>query len=274
MTITRVEKENFDWFEPLLPEERADNGDQILGAIGDDGSPVATAIISGEGKTAILKWIFVHPDYRRQGAAARLLWTATVNLRKQYHVMQASWLSDMEGMDGFLQDMGFFVTKGDPVSIVPVKELLFRMNSHGKTSTEEGGEQRFAPTLDEMKQSDYAKLRKFMRETPEGEAFLSICDRKYSFCLMDTDGEPKGCILLRSINEDILQIDYLYSTLGETRTALLLRSVLSRVKSLGLENRVIQFVSAKSGAVRFIEKIMETGEKDTVHLHYGLFSML
>ncbi len=273
MTITRVEKENYEWFEPLLPEERADSGDQILGVIGDDGSPVAAAIISGQEKTAILKWIFVHPDYRRQGAATRLLWTATVNLRKQYHVMQASWLSDMEGIDGFLTDMGFYITKGDPVSIVPVKELLFRMNSHGKVSGGESSSFSHAPTLDEMKQSDYVKLRKLMRETPEGEAFLSICERKYSFCLMDPDGEPKGCILLRSINEDILQIDYLYSTLGETRTALLLRSALSRAKSLGLENRVIQFVSAKAGAVRFIEKIMETGEDDTVHLHYGLFSM-
>ena len=273
MTITRVEKENIDWFEPLLPAERTDSDDQILGAIGDDGSPVATAIISGEGMTANLKWIFVHPDYRRQGAAARLLWTAAVNLRKQYHVMQASWLSDMEGMDAFLREMGFFITKGDPVSIVPVKELLFRMNSHGNHGKEEEHHKIQVPTVEELKQRDLTKLRQLLKGTAEGTAFFTVCDKKYSFCLTDAEGEPKGCLLIRSINEDILQIDYLYSTLGETRTALLLRGILGRVKEMGLDNRLVQFVSAKAGAVRFIEKLMAAGEKDAIHLHYGLFSM-
>ncbi len=273
MTISRVEKENFDWFEPLLPEEQAASGDQILGAIGDDGSPVAAAIISGEGTTANLKWLFVHPDYRRQGAAARLLWTAVVNLRKQYHVMQASWLSDMEGMDAFLKEMGFFISIGDPVSIVPVKELLFRMNSHGGRQKEDERLQQEVPTVEELSQRDLKKLRTLMKGSPVGLAFLGVCDKAYSFCLTDQNGEPQGCLLIRSINEDILQIDYLYSALGETRTALLIRGILERVKKMGLENRVLQFVSAKAGAVRFIEKIMETGERDVIHMHYGLFSM-
>ena len=75
-SLTKIAKENEEYFEDLLPEGGLRPGDHALGVFSEEEDPVAASVFRKEGNEVSLEWLFVDPDYRRQGIGLHLVGTA------------------------------------------------------------------------------------------------------------------------------------------------------------------------------------------------------
>lgn len=123
MQLTRVTKENLEYFRAYLPIENVTPKQEALVFITEDGFSCAAALVSGADREAALDWIFVHPEYRRKGIGSTFLKKMENLLKEETSVFSASYPAGAEGMDDFLVQNGYLLTEGGNVYTVPLASL-------------------------------------------------------------------------------------------------------------------------------------------------------
>ena len=127
MELTRIEKENIDYFAPLCPDEILHDDDLVrFGVIDDEGEAISMCAVGVKDTMAILKWIYTDPKHRELGAASLLMEKVSEIVRDTgADGIETAFLSEDMGLDDFLAEHEFLVGTDSRVYSVPLSELLY-----------------------------------------------------------------------------------------------------------------------------------------------------
>ena len=250
-SLTRIAKENEEYFEDLLPEGGLKPGDQALGVFSEEEDPVAASVFRKEGKEVSLEWLFVDPDYRRQGIGLHLVGTAEELINEKVDMIRLSYYSDTEGMEELLQKLGYYTISGNTVYRITPEDLA---DNPEYQKMQRMPVKKEPVPLDRLLREERAKLLSFLSAEYRGTELLSECDPAHSFCIAEEDGSYSGCILTKKLEEDLFQILLLYNTGGVMQAIVLLKAFLT-------DGMSITFVEANSHVKSLAESLEKGREK-------------
>ncbi len=255
MKVTRITPENSAFFEELAPEGLFEDDDLFLmGAISGDGTACAVLATGVYGNMAYIKWIYTHPDFRKEGAAGELLRFLKLLLRKSdVQILQVSFSDEDDDLEDFLEEEGFLINEDNEMYSVPVKDLIYS---------------KMAERLDEEKRSrnsvynfsrvmSYYEFYDYLREkgvpvTGDAESVY-----KYSIVRLDEGRHITGFMLISKKPKGDLEIPYM-SNDGSVESAMdIFRGFKELVTVHEWENENIVFYDRAGLTIEFVEKVTD-----------------
>ena len=268
MELTRITKDNLEFFRPFFPQGQATPDQAGVGLIDDKGMPCAAAVLSGMDGEAALDWIYVHPDHRRRGVGSELLQKIEELLKKETDAFSASYPANLAGMDDFLMANGFFLTEGNIVCTVPLAELQALPEVKKLKKMAEKDDIR---TLASLNKTERTAFLGFLGAQFEQEGPVFRCDPELSFAAFD-GGHVSGALLIE--RQDEVQILYVSALAGKGRTGAIsvLGHALTKLEQEPeLKDYLIQFLSENKKIDNLIDTIGDLVESmDVGYIRYAI----
>ena len=243
--LTRITKENEEYFRELLPEGGLKPNDQALGVFTEEEDSAAAAVFAREGKEASLNWLFVAPEYRRAGIGLHLLGTAEELMNKNTELIRLSYFDDVTGMEDLLQKLGYYTVSGNTVYRITPEDFA----DHPEYQKLQKMQMKKQPiSLDGLLREERQKLLEALSKEYRGAELLRECDPAKSFCFKEEDGSFSGCILTKKLEEEEYLVLLLYNT-GSVRQSLTL------IKAFLTEGMAITFVEANAHVKSLVESL-------------------
>lgn len=257
MQLTRVVKKNLEFFMPLLPPGGMGEGNSGLGVIGDDGRPCAVLVAALSEEEIAVKWIYVHPDYRRKGIGCHLLRAAELYGRKKASAIRVSYPEGQEGCDRFFREEGYYVCRGDEILCVTLDEEAkneeFRKLVEAKPKKE-------VVSLEKLPRKDRPIFAEFLRYHMGSREYLRDCTFQYSYCTRNEDGSFESCLLVKDMGEGSFQPVLLFNDGGAENPVELLRRFFRDLEREEHPFVFLQFVTPNASVIRFVERMAKNPE--------------
>ncbi len=255
MQLTRIEKENEEYFMHLCPEDLLTDDRLLkLGVIDDEEEPVSVCVTGVSKNLANIMWLYTDPEKRERGAGTFLL-DELLRLGEESGLegIIVSYSSQDEDMDDFLSERGFLVGSDEKFYRVPISSIVYSREMD--MILERRGEDRHTFTLTDPRGQKYLtdlitthKLNVRMFEGIKAE-----------YCVIYEDPESKqiSAIFVSRINEDDLYVNYLISD----RTVQGLCEVIGHLQEILLSEGITKgdliFADRGGKAVPLVEKIFD-----------------
>ena len=207
MEVTRITKENADFFSHLCPVDLLQDERMLkLGALSDEDSPMSVCVIDIRDGKAWIRWIYTDPEQRGRGGAAFLL-------EELLHILQevdvegilVDFHENDEGLADFLMDHDFLVGDEQVLFRIPLMDLLYG-GSLEKVVARRSKEKR---TYSLQNNEVLKPLAQFLISHEVETEFLDGISRKYSFVFMDPSGKVTECVFISDVGNGDLRINYL-----------------------------------------------------------------
>ena len=252
MILTKLSKENIDYFKPALGGIGINPEQLGIGAI-EDGKAVGAAVFSSLNELLIVDYIYVDEQYRRQGIAKNMI-EQTAEALKPERIL-TSFLEDEKELGDFFRNLGFFVAPDTEYYSIPVESFLESDAIQKLLKKKPTGK---VETIDEMKHADKYELLGNLRAHAaqeifdQDELFMPLSMVTYlagteivatcAFC----EKHSKDIIvtLITSFNDDVTNIMNLFSAFAQA------------VVKLNLTDCNIHFVNANEGIKKVVEKLV------------------
>ena len=253
MELTRITKENLEYFRLYLPPGHATPEQEALGLIADDGVPCAAALISGAEGQAAIDWLYVHPEYRRKGAGSTLLEKTENLLAVETDSLSISYPAEIPGMDELLDANGYLITEGDPIYAISLAELK---DSPEVKTLKKMGEKGEACPISSLGEEEKESLLDFLEDELGPEANFLKCDAKLSMTLLDEKRRVISCILIQRMEDQETLFVSLLASRGSGQATAVLGKALQLVDSdPALQDYTIRFISNNEHIDRFVENL-------------------
>ncbi|MCI6630869.1 MAG: GNAT family N-acetyltransferase [Lachnospiraceae bacterium] len=220
MKITRIGKKNCKFFDKLLLQAAATEDRNVikLGVVDDDTACGAAAFRIGEYEAELLS-LYVAPEYRRRGAAQKLMDTfEELADDTGLQAIMAVWLREMGGLAEFLQKNGFLLLDGSPAFSFRVGDALKSEKLKKYLSGISGGScvpvSQLSPTRQKALEA-FVKNGGFEVYGP----ILTQCSGDVSFVALNQREMPVACMLCTDMG-DTITVDILLSD-AESHKAIL-----------------------------------------------------
>lgn len=220
MKITRIGKKNCKFFDKLLLQAAATEDRNVikLGVVDDDTACGAAAFRIGEYEAELLS-LYVAPEYRRRGAAQKLMDTFEELVDDTgLQAIMAVWLREMGGLAEFLQKNGFLLLDGSPAFSFRVGDALKSEKLKKYLSGITGGScvpvSQLSPTRQKALEA-FVKNGGFEVYGP----ILTQCSGDVSFVALNQREMPVACMLCTDMG-DTITVDILLSD-AESHKAIL-----------------------------------------------------
>ena len=204
MQIVPITNANMTEFLPLIPKELLRQRVTLLGAMKDE---VGCGLVAYEKlkNQGIILWLWVAPEWRRQGIAAVLLDAACENVflrREQVHLCYKASVDGCKVLDLMLMRRGFLLQSRDVATYEVTGEALQNSPLMRVTKVGKLKETRIVP----LEQVDVRVIRAGLVVCEEhgdyqiSRADFSGADGKLSLVLL-SDTKMVGCALVRKCTE-------------------------------------------------------------------------
>lgn len=260
-TLTRITKNNLTWFLPLLPEEGIGRGESACGVIGDDGAACAAIVLRREEEAVIVEWLFVHPDYRRQGIGIHLLGAMGDLFTGKASSIRLSWYDEIEGLSDLLLKCGFFPGEGDPAWLLyldGLKDSSEVRRIRGMMIND------MTTPVGELSLEERKKFADFLKEETGTDRFLNPCSREFSFVLRENGVDFSGCLLTEEVEPDVFSVSLFYSQSQSPHSVSLLKSFAEKCEAEGRSGVVLSLVAANPHVRSLVENIAKDSEDSVV----------
>ena len=259
--LTRITKNNISWFLPLLPDEGIGRGECAFGVIGDDGAACASIVFRKEEDALSVEWLFVHPDYRRQGIGGNLLGAMDELFAGKADSIRLSWYEELEGFSDFLLKCAFFPGEGDPV---------YFLNLDGLKNSSEVRRIRgmmindMTTPIGELSLEERKKFSDYLMAETGTDRFLSQCSREFSFVLRENGTDFSGCLLTEEIEPNVFSVHLFYSQTQSLHSVSLLKSFAEKCEAQERNGVVLCLVAANPHVRSLVENIKKDGGDSVV----------
>ena len=260
-SLSRITKENEEYFEDLLPEEGLKRNEQALGVLTEDEDAVAALVFAREDNIISLEWLYVDPDYRRQGVGLHLLGAAIELMENKGELMRAAYYEDMEGMPELLDKLGFYSLDGNAtyqISIDAIRdssEIVKLQKMHLKKQP---------IPLDVLLREERDRLLQYLSESCDARLFLQNCDPKTSFCMQEEDKSVSGCLLTKKLEENRFQVQLMLNTGGVMQSLVLLKTFLEQCIGDEMKGAELLFVAANPHVISLVERLTKDAGEEGV----------
>lgn len=252
MKLTRVSKENLEYFRAYLPIENITSAQEALLFLSEDGHSCAAALVSGtDGETA-LDWFFVHPRYRRKGIGSTFLKSMENLLKEETDFFSISYPAGVEGMDAFLVRNGYFLTAGDNVYTIPLASL--RKDPDAQKFKYMAGKLEVC-TLASLNTEERAEVFAFLEEQFGEQARFFRCNPDLSLAAFDI--MRCVCAVILIMPEPETKTLFISALTGKEQSATwaVLGNALQIVeKEKKYEDYLVRYISADEGVERLSER--------------------
>ena len=270
MEITRITSNNIEGFQNILPPYVRCENNHILGCIVNK-KAVATAVMNLVKDNCSISWLWVSPDYRRQGIGGALLKSLCESAAKEYKKevtitfpTDASWTVVMEYM---MLKCGFTAEIHTYPRFCFTKEQLL---SSPLMARKESGEDRRVMTLHQVSHLQIKELIQGSKEKDEyqlTESDFFHADRERSMAFV-VEGHIQGLVLVGSGDkEGVLTLNLLYLKRPAANAALmLLHHTALNVLSYPAGFREFHFLCTDEITPKICHQLM--GKKEAVLVEY------
>ncbi|MCR5748281.1 MAG: GNAT family N-acetyltransferase [Lachnospiraceae bacterium] len=127
MQLTRIEKENEEFFFPLCPEELLSNEYLLkLGVLDDDDEPACVCVAGACENMAGILWFFTDPKKREKGIGSFMM-DGFSDFAKEAGLdgIMVNFSTKDENLDDFLTEAGFLVGDDHYYYRVPISEIVY-----------------------------------------------------------------------------------------------------------------------------------------------------
>lgn len=269
MDITRINDNNKEAFEALMPEGLMQRDDLIcFGAVSDRREAVSAIAIGVSDETGVyIEWIYTEPSYREQGAATELLDTVGAFL-KEMHIerMEIVFSEDDEDLDDFLKSHGFVTCPEEDMYEVPVSDLIYteQMDSvHEKVTVSER-----IHSLEEPEMHD--KLASYLESLGVDSGDTAGLSAPLSLLRIDGSGAPSGCMLIETPDEDSVEVSYFANTGSGEDAMELVTGLCDVLRNHDMADRMLIFTDKTGHTSHLVEEL--TGEDMDSYRVAGIYN--
>ncbi|MBO4900358.1 MAG: hypothetical protein J5509_08695 [Lachnospiraceae bacterium] len=257
MELTRIEKENEEYFSHLCPDELMNDEDLMtFGVIDDEGYASCACAVGVSENMGSLKWIYTVPDLREKGSASFLL-KEIEELGQELELdgLQVQFRASAEDLDDFLADSGYLVGIDSQVYSVPISDLIYGRVVEELLSKRSGDAHVCGlPTDTEKKHKVITALAEIYELDP---AIFSDISSQYSVICFDENNKPESAIFVTEYGDEDLFVNYLLSD-GSVSSICELIGAFNDVliKNERTEGRLI-FTDRDDKSITLIERLTE-----------------
>ena len=211
MELTRIEKENAEYFLHLCPEYLMDNGDLMrFGIIDDEGYASCACAVGVSENMLALKWLFTDPALREQGSATYLLEHIEELARElELEGVQTQFEESAEDLDDFLAGRDYLVGEDTQIYSVPIDDIAYGRVMEGLLSNRNTSSRAYR--LPEDKDEKHQVITALADIYDIDPVILSDISSQYSVISMDENNKPEGAISVTEYGDKDLFITYLLS---------------------------------------------------------------
>ena len=262
ITITRIAKENVEYFEPLMPGQSLDDYQLCVGAIAD-GTACGVCLFDFLGGALILDYIYVAKKFRRNGIASKMIISVKQLAENPGELpMHVSYSEAAGDLHAFFSNMGFLIFREGESYRVPAETFL-SSEAFSKMMKIKAGH----------KVKTLSKLTKTEKLLFKGALYDEDCDtdildnanvsKELSYFSFNKEsGDPEACLLCRE-NGDTIIILYMF-IFKKDATALIdiIRKLKEDVQTgRDMEKSEILFVTMDKKVKAFAEKLVDDKTK-------------
>ena len=258
MKVTRITSENREYFAPFLPEEGFSEKAVSVGVIADDEFPCGIMVLEQRKNCISIPWIFIHPNYRNQGAGTRLLFEAFACLNGFGEPLMAFFQEDQEDLKRFFIRHGFLLSGADRGYLIPVRSLIRLPEVERLKKFKTMGHNALPVELLSKKQK--TALRELLSAAGEQGDFLDNANGAISTCVFDENDRPLACLLAETTENGLIQIDYLLNRGAPSFLSVLFKSLLDKILEFGLEDTFLHFVVVNDDVISFASRLLKDCE--------------
>ena len=212
MLITRIEKENAEYFTQLCPQEILDDEKLLrLGVVDDeDGDePVSVCAVDVADSRACIRWLYTDPAKRELGAASLLLdklesLSGDINLSG----IEISFDSDDEELEDLLEDHDFLTCTDTGYYRVSLEDLIYGGPLEEMMESREGLPETYS--LSDLRDSGKVIEKLSLKYNIDPSVFKGISP-VFSVVTLDKDKNVTSGILVSEKDRHYLYINYLVS---------------------------------------------------------------
>ena len=255
MKLTRIEKENEDNFKPLLPEGGIIKDQAGVGALGDDGVPVAAALLSGGEGMVSLDWLFVHPDYRKQGIGREFLFSIQNLFQKEAAFLSVTYVDAIPELESFFENAGFLMTSGDVCYTLPVQTIQKELE---KKKVRERSARAEIFSFSELANVRKDAVADFLKKETGTRGFMYSFDPARSFCSFDKEGKAAACLFTEPAEKGVIFVSMLLSTGPIMMGICLFDRLIAALEEAGETDGVLQFLAAGESVERYMGPMLQS----------------
>ena len=208
MELTRIEKDNAEYFSHLCPDElMRDANLMTLGVIDDEGYASCACVMSVTENMAMLRWIYTDPELRENGAASFLL-EKIEELARELEVdgIQVEFQASAEELDDFLAGRDYLVGEDTQIYSVPIADIVYGRVMEEILSKRSGSARAFGlPKDEDEKQKAISALANIYDLDP---VIFSGVSPRYSVICFNEMNKPEGAIFVTEYGDNDLFVNY------------------------------------------------------------------
>lgn len=211
MQLTRIEKENMEYFSHLCPEGIMMNDRCVkLGVIDDEGYAISMCAVSVHDPMAVMEWIMTAPEAREHGAATYLV-------RQVHDIIEDMGLEGIETgfssscpeLSDFLAGQGFAVADDRETYAVPVSDLVYSREVELVLESENGDHK--AQRFPEDKIHKRLLISAICNEYDLVPVIFARTSSAYSVYYAENKKDVSGALCVSEYGDRDLYVDYLIS---------------------------------------------------------------
>ena len=206
MSTEIISSKNIRYFKSLMPDELGqDVKDGLISGIGAwfADEPAGVILYRGQGsEQADLLYIYVEPEYRRLGVGSELIEATECT----YFNFIYEATGDRVTLEPFFDAVDIMTERVDyPFSELSLKQIKEEFLKHSVLKAQKKGS-----FFDEMESDEKAVVSKWMMDE-YGVSITGYSTDKPKSIFSVRDGHTDSAVLLSEMNDDTLNLDYIYS---------------------------------------------------------------
>ncbi len=264
MQLTRIEKENEEFFMHLCTEELLTNDRLVrLGVIDDEEEPACVCVVGACENLAGILWMYTAPEKRGQGIGRYMMDRLSEFAEESgLEGIVATFSLKDQGMDDLLTDAGFLVNYDYNYYRIPISEIVFsreidllpepqKNDAPVFTLTEPGGQELFKKTV----RSQELDPRIFAKIQPELCAIYE-----------NPNGKKVSGIFMSELEDGDLYVNYMISDESLPGLLKVIKTLRDIIVSKDITKGSFIFSDRVGRSAAFIEKLLEADDLEELSI--------
>ena len=261
MNLTRIEKENMEYFAHLCPEDILEDEELLrLGVLDDDGEAVSMCAAGVNADKCTVEWLFTDPDKREQGAASVLLkhldeLAEGINLEG----IEVKFSEDDDELSELLPQLGYLTAADTQMYSVPISDIIY--SSVMDEVLENRGDDINVHNLAEIRNNGQV-IEKACEQYGFDDSFLEEISIVYSVIAMDHEKNINGGIFIRETYQKDLCVEYFVNNGSVKNIYAMLGKIHDIIMKMKHTYGDMIFVDREDNSISLVEKLTGNDRED------------